>query len=169
MVSIRTVSEADARRCHAVETAAFSAAAAASFEKISNRIANYPEGFLVLECDGQICGFINSGCADQVDLADEDFKGMTGHRSDAPHVVILSVAVDPTYHGRGFARMMMEAFVARMTGFGKRAIHLICRNITLVFMNGLVTAMSGRQIQITVEWRGMKWSWNCSRASSFLA
>lgn len=125
---LRTARPADAARCFEIERAAYEGSEAAPLERIATRIAEYPEGFLVLETGGRVAGFINSGCAHEVNMADDAFKALVGHDPDAPNVVILSVAVDPAQQGRGLARVLMEAFVRRMAGRGKKRIHLICKD-----------------------------------------
>ncbi|AJO79670.1 GNAT family N-acetyltransferase [Pseudomonas sp. MRSN 12121] len=117
----------DAARCFQIESTAYEGDEAATLEKISTRIAQYPQGFLVLEQAGEIVGFINSGCAFEVVMADEAFKELVGHAADAPNVVIMSVVVDPARQGQGHARRLMDEFVARMRALGKRSIHLMCK------------------------------------------
>lgn len=126
-ISLRDARPSDAARCHEIELAAFAGPEAAPLERIAARIAGFPEGFRVLEQDGAVQGFINSGCAWTVDLADDDFKALKGHDPAAPKAVILSVAIDPARQGRGLARVLMADFVARMTALGKRELHLICK------------------------------------------
>ena len=65
---------ADTDRCFEIETLAYEGDEAATLAKISTRIGQYPEGFLVLELEGEIAGFINSGCAHEVVMSDESFK-----------------------------------------------------------------------------------------------
>ncbi|WP_424985901.1 GNAT family N-acetyltransferase [Microbulbifer sp. S227A] len=127
MQRVRLAQPKDATRCSEIEAAAYAAQEAAPFERIADRIATYPQGFLVLEQDGAIRGFINSGCAHEVDMADDDFKALSGHDPDAPNVVILSVAVDPVCQGKGLARALMQAFVSHMADAGKASIHLMCK------------------------------------------
>lgn len=117
----------DAARCFGIERTAYEGDEAATEEKIRKRIAVYPEGFLVLEVDGRIVGFINSGCARHVVMADESFKDLVGHEPDAPNVVIMSVVVDPAHQGRGYSTLLMREFVARMRQAGKASIHLMCK------------------------------------------
>ncbi|UWR21275.1 GNAT family N-acetyltransferase [Sulfitobacter sp. S190] len=117
----------DTDRCFAIETSAYEGDEAATHTKISERIATYPEGFLILEVDGEVVGFINSGCAYEVEMSDEDFKELIGHDPDAPNVVIMSVVVDPTVQGRGYSRALMDAFIGRMRRMGKSSIHLMCK------------------------------------------
>lgn len=118
---------ADAARCFEIERAAYEGDEAATLEKITTRIAQYPEGFLVLEVDGTIVGFINSGCAHEVVMSDEAFKELIGHDASAPNVVIMSVVVDPAFQGRGYATRLMREFVERMRAANKQTIHLMCK------------------------------------------
>jgi len=118
----------DTARCFEIERTAYEGDEAATETKIAKRIAVYPAGFIVMEVDGQIVGFINSGCARHVVMSDESFKELVGHDPDAPNVVIMSVAVDPAYQGRGYSTLLMREFVARMRRAGKAAIHLMCKS-----------------------------------------
>ena len=118
----------DAGRCYGIETSAYEGDEAATFAKIAARIAHYPQGFLIMEVEGELVGFINSGCAHEVVLADEAFKELVGHDAAAPNVVIMSVAIDPSQQGKGYASPMMRAFVERMRGLGKSSIHLMCKD-----------------------------------------
>ncbi|RLJ41160.1 ribosomal protein S18 acetylase RimI-like enzyme [Litoreibacter meonggei] len=123
----RYASPSDAKRCFDVETLAYDEDEAATLEKISKRIAEYPQGFLILEVGKEIVGFINSGCACEVEMSDEDFKELIGHDPAAPNVVIMSVVVDPAYQGRGLSTKLMSEFVRRMTESKKESIHLMCK------------------------------------------
>lgn len=128
MHTIRNARPTDADRCFAIEITAYEGDEAATHAKISKRIQEYPEGFLILESQGEIAGFINSGCAHQVEMSDEDFKELVGHDPDAPNVVIMSVVIAPQHQGKGLSRALMEEFVSRMRALGKTAIHLMCKS-----------------------------------------
>jgi GNAT superfamily N-acetyltransferase len=117
----------DTERCFHIETTAYEGDEAATKEKIATRIAQYPEGFLVMELEGQIIGFINSGCAHEVVMSDEAFKELVGHEAAAPNVVIMSVVLDPAHQGKSLSTVMMRTFVERMRQMGKQAIHLMCK------------------------------------------
>ncbi|MDH0745646.1 GNAT family N-acetyltransferase [Pseudomonas sp. GD03842] len=123
----RTATLADVERCFEIETTAYEGDEAATREKIAIRIAQYPEGFLIMELAGQIIGFINCGCAHQVVMSDEAFKELVGHDSAAPNAVIMSVVIDPAHQGKGYASLMMRTFVERLRALGKRTIHLMCK------------------------------------------
>ena len=118
----------DVDRCYQIETTAYEGDEAATREKIATRIAQYPKGFLVLELDSQVIGFINSGCAHEVVMSDEAFKELVGHDPAAPNVVIMSVVLDPAYQGQGHASRLMARFVEQMRELGKATIHLMCKD-----------------------------------------
>ena len=123
----RTPTVADAERCYAIEIGAYEGDEAATLEKIALRIRQYPEGFMVLEIDGRVAGFINSGCADRVELSDTAFKELVGHHPDGRHVVIMSVVVHPDFQGQGLAAILLQNFILRMRRLGKESILLVCR------------------------------------------
>lgn len=123
----RQVSMSDLDRCYAIESEAYEGDEAATREKIATRIQQYPEGFLCAELDGTLIGFINSGCAWDVVMSDEEFKELVGHDETAPNVVIMSVVLDPDYQGKGYAGLMMRAFISAMRAMGKQTIHLMCK------------------------------------------
>lgn len=123
----RSACPVDADRCFEIEISAYEGNEAATKAKILKRIETYPQGFLILEVDGEIVGFINCGCAHEVEMSDEDFKELIGHDPTAPNVVILSVVVDPTQQGKGYSRALMGEFVERMRRMGKATIHLMCK------------------------------------------
>src|SRR3546814_3236025 len=119
--------------CYQIEIADYEGDEAATSEKIATRIAQYPEGFLVMELDGRVAGFINSGCAHEVVMSDEAFKELVGHDAGAPNVVIMSVVLDPAFQGQGWSTLLMREFIERMRGMRKQSIHLVCkeRNVEL--------------------------------------
>ena len=127
MRKFRNALTADAVRCFEIETSAYEGEEAATHAKICKRIETYPDGFLILEVDGTVVGFINCGCAHEVEMSDEEFKELIGHDPDAPNVVIMSVVVDPTEQGKGYSRSLMDEFVRRMQQMNKEAIHLMCK------------------------------------------
>lgn len=145
---------ADAQRCFDIESSAYEGDEAATLEKIRTRIAQYPQGFQVMELDGRIAGFINSGCAHEVMMSDEAFKELVGHDPAAPNVVIMSVVLDPAHQGQGHARRMMQAFVRDMAQRGKASIHLMCKDRHV----GMYERMGYRYVQPSPsDHGGMAW------------
>ncbi|WP_252088757.1 GNAT family N-acetyltransferase [Pseudomonas sp. MWU13-3659] len=129
-LTFRQATPHDVDRCYQIETTAYEGDEAATREKIATRIAQYPQGFLILELDDQVIGFINSGCAHEVVMSDEAFKELVGHDPQAPNVVIMSVVLDPAHQGQGqgHAGRLMARFVEQMRERGKATIHLMCKD-----------------------------------------
>lgn len=145
---------ADAQRCFQIESTAYEGDEAATLDRIRTRIAQYPEGFQVMEIDGQVIGFINSGCAHEVVMSDDAFKELVGHDRLAPHVVIMSVVLDPAHQGRGHSHRMMEVFVRGMAQRGKATIHLMCKQRHV----GLYERMGFRYVKPSAsDHGGMSW------------
>ena len=124
---IRIVNEQDLDRCFEIESVSYSGDEAATKDKILKRIRTYPEGFIVLENEREIIGFINCGATQKVELSDEEFKELIGHDPEGKHIVILSVVIHPAYQGRGMASKLMKSFIDIMKGLGKSDIFLICQ------------------------------------------
>jgi ribosomal protein S18 acetylase RimI-like enzyme len=126
-INIRIVNEQDLDRCFEIESVAYAGDEAATKDKILNRIKTYPEGFIVLENDREIIGFINSGATHKVELSDEEFKELIGHDPEGEHIVIMSVVIHPDYQGTGMASKLMNRFTDQMKALGKTDIFLICQ------------------------------------------
>lgn len=119
---------ADVDRCYEIETLAYEGDEAATREKIATRIQRYPQGFMCMELNGEVAGFINAGCAWEVVMSDEEFKELVGHDPNAPNAVIMSVVVHPDFQGKGYSSLMMREFVTRMKAMHKKTIHLMCKD-----------------------------------------
>ena len=126
-LNIRSAKESDLERCFEIETACFSKEEAATKEKILTRIQTYPEGFIVLENNEEIIGFVNSGATHKVELSDEAFKELIGHDPSGNQIVVMSVVVHPAYQGKGMASQLMIHFIESMKNLGKAEIYLICQ------------------------------------------
>ncbi|GAA3935925.1 GNAT family N-acetyltransferase [Litoribacillus peritrichatus] len=133
-MNIRQVNEQDLNRCYEIETAAYAGDEAASKSKILKRIKTYPEGFVVLENNEQILGFVNCGATHKVQLSDEEFKELVGHDAEGEHIVIMSVAIHPDFQGQGYASQLLTHFIHIMRNMNKQDIYLICqRELTAMY------------------------------------
>ena len=126
-LTIRIVNKMDLNRCFEIEKAAYAGEEAATKEKILQRIQTYPEGFIVIENNNEVIGFINSGATHKVALSDDEFKELIGHDPSGKHIVIMSVVVHPSFQGKGMASQLMESFIETMKQSGKADIYLICQ------------------------------------------
>ncbi len=131
--TLRSPRLADVDRCFEIETSAYEGDEAATREKIKTRIEQYPDGFMVLEINNEVAGFINSGCADHVVMSDEAFKELVGHDPKGQHCVVMSVVVHPDFQGQGLAAVLMVNFIQRMKRLKKSTIQLMCKERHIKF------------------------------------
>lgn len=131
--TIRSPRQEDADACYEIEIAAYEGDEAATREKIAKRIQTYPEGFMIIETDGDIVGFINSGSTNHVVMSDERFKELVGHDPAGRHNVIMSVVVRPDVQGRGISTVLMHNYILRMKQLKKESIHLMCKDRHIAF------------------------------------
>lgn len=131
MIREATLNDLDA--CYSIETTAYAGDEAASREKIEKRIRTYPQGFIVLELDGEVVGFVNGGATDKVEMSDEAFKELIGHDPAGEQIVIMSVVVHPDHQRKGYAGQVLSAFIDKMRSMDKHAIHLICQTELIDF------------------------------------
>lgn len=155
--TLRCPVSGDVDRCHEIECAAYQGTEAATRERIAQRIESYPEGFMVLEAEPGILGYINSACTDHVVMADEAFKDLIGHDRAGHHNVILSLAVHPDFQGLGVASILMHNYILRMRRLAKMTIQLMCRehHIGLYERFGFRYAQSSQSRHGGLTWHEM--------------
>lgn len=136
-ITIRHATLADLDACHHVESTCFPPDEAACRASIQTRIAEFPAGFIVAECETDqgrtIIGMINSGATHQDDITDEDFKKLIGHDPGGANLVIFSVAVLPAYQGQGIAAQLLRAFIDQARTRGHARILLLCKTPLIAY------------------------------------
>jgi ribosomal protein S18 acetylase RimI-like enzyme len=159
-LTIRLVKESVLDRCFEIETVAYAGDEAATKEKILTRIQTYPAGFIVLENDDEIIGFINSGATHHVELSDEEFKELIGHDPSGKHIVVMSVVIHPTYQRQGMADKLMAHFIQMMKDMGKTEIYLICQTelIAMYEKHGFVNLGNSESDHGGLSWHEMSLS-----------
>lgn len=126
-VKLRNALEPDLQRCYEIEVLSYSKEEAASKNNMLKRLSKFPQGFLLLEKDKEIIGFINSGACHEVKLSDESFKEMLGHDSQGKYIVVMSVVIHPDYQKQGFVSLLMKKFIEDMKNLQKEEIFFICK------------------------------------------
>jgi len=155
---LRNVTERDLARCFAIEQIAYAGDEAASKEKILKRIRQYPEGFIVLENDHEVIGFINCGATDRVEMADDEFKSLVGHDPKGKKIVIMSVVVHPDYQQQGMAGRLLVHFIDAMRTLGKTDLYLMCQTelIDLYARYGFVYLTESASDHGGLSWHEMR-------------
>ncbi len=140
---IRTASMEDLEEIAAVEAACFPVAEAATKEQIKERLAAYPESFLVAELveeghgSSRIIGFINGAVTDERTIADEMFEDVSLHNPNGAYQAIFGLDVAGEFQGRGIASDLMRAMICRAKERGRRGLILTCKDRLIGFYERL--------------------------------
>ena len=132
-LTIRQVRLSDVVTISAIEQQCFSPSEAGAIEVLRRRAALYPEGFLVVERDGQVIGYANSGATDSDDISAAPLKHLIGHDPDGRNLAIFGLAVRPDVQGSGVSRNLLEAYIANARNLGKTTILLLCKEQLVAF------------------------------------
>lgn len=84
------------------------------------RINTFPVGFRVMECDGEVIGYICSEIWDRVNIVAKDLFTLghsikNHHKSHGREIYISSMGLDPKYRGLGLGNTMFNDFVIHIT------------------------------------------------------
>lgn len=132
-LKIRNATLADLDAVTAIEAECFPAAEAASKASMKDRLGTYPKGFFVAEIEGKAVGFINGACSDSPVIEDKFYESMKWHKDDGKNLMVYGLDVIPDYRGQGYARKLMETFIAFAREEGKAAVLLTCKAYLVAF------------------------------------
>ncbi len=125
---IRNAVSSDLEAIYRLEMDSFSEAVQDSFDTIRDRFLEYPEGMFVVENNGKVVGSIITACLDELDLvSSNDLKNMKIHHADGKLLVILSLMVSRTCHGKGYGTLLIKHIIKYAMHNRKFAIVLMCR------------------------------------------
>ncbi|MEW5774779.1 MAG: GNAT family N-acetyltransferase [Thermodesulfobacteriota bacterium] len=125
---IRCVRPGDLDLVAAIEAACFPPAEAATREALAQRIAAFPDSFLVAELDGALVGMVNGCCTDSPVIFDEMFHGVEHHRPGGANQAIFGLDVLPAHRRQGVAARLMRALIRASREAGRKAVILTCKD-----------------------------------------
>lgn len=126
--TIREACLTDLERITEIEAICFPAAEAAPKESFQERIAAFPESFLVGEIDGIMVGFINGCATNSPVIYDELFHSTQGHIADGKNLSVFGLDVIPEYQKQGIAAKLMKQFIEVAKSKGKENVILTCKD-----------------------------------------
>ncbi|MGF7060429.1 GNAT family N-acetyltransferase [Brassicibacter mesophilus] len=126
-LKIRDVLPEDLDRVAQIEAVCFPAAEAAPKNVFKERISVFPEGFFVAELNNEIIGFINGAVTNEKHIKDEFFKDMSLHIPSGDNIAIFGLDVHPDFQRKGYAKELMEYFIAAAKKDGRKYILLTCK------------------------------------------
>lgn len=125
--TVRAVRYDDLESVAEIEAVCFPAAEAASRDSFKERIAAFPESFLVAEVDGKLIGYINGCATDSPVIYDELFHSTAHHNQNGENLSVFGLAVLPEFRKQGVASQLMKHFVQTAKSLGKRNVILTCK------------------------------------------
>lgn len=126
-ITIRSAYPEEAGTLAAIEAVCFPPEEAASEQAVRERMAAFPENFLVAEQDGRVVGFINGGTTDKPYLPDEFYHNVKLHKPEGAYQTVFGLNVLPEYRKHGIAGRLVERYLALAKERGKKAVILTCK------------------------------------------
>ena len=132
---IRTARPEDLEQITAVEEACFPAAEAAGREQFKERLAAYPESFLVAQLmkSDRIIGFINGAVTDERTISDEMFEDASLHNPAGAYQAVFGLDVAEEFRGQGIASDLMRALIEKAGHQGRAGLILTCKERLIGF------------------------------------
>lgn len=127
-VTIRGVQPEDLDRVAEIEAICFPEAEAASKKAFAERIAAFPECFLVAETDGLLIGFINGCVTNSPVIYDELFYTTKHHTPAGKNLTVFGLDVIPEYRRQGIAARLMNHFIQLARDTGRANVILTCKD-----------------------------------------
>ena len=106
--TVRSVRQDDLESIAEIESVCFPAAEAASRASFKERIAAFPESFLVAEVGGRLVGYINGCATDSPVIFDELFYSTSHHNKTGENLTVFGLAVIPEFRKQGIASQLMQ-------------------------------------------------------------
>ena len=125
--TVRSVRQDDLESIAEIESVCFPAAEAASRASFKERIAAFPESFLVAEVGGKLVGYINGCATDSPVIYDELFYSTSHHNKTGENLTVFGLAVIPEFRKQGIASQLMKNFVQTAKKLGKKKVILTCK------------------------------------------
>lgn len=125
--TVRSVRQDDLESIAEIEAVCFPVSEAASRDSFKERIAAFPESFLVAEVGGKLVGYINGCATDSPVIYDELFHSTSHHRQTGENLTVFGLAVIPQFRKQGVASQLMEHFVQTAKRLGKKKVILTCK------------------------------------------
>lgn len=126
-VILRSVQPGDLDRVTEIEARCFPASEAAPRKIFQERIAAFPESFIVAETAGILVGFINGCATDSPVIYDELFYNTRHHIPNGKNLTVFGLDVLPPYRRQGIAARLMQHFIQLAKDAGRQNLLLTCK------------------------------------------
>jgi ribosomal protein S18 acetylase RimI-like enzyme len=127
-IVIRRVKKEDLDKIAEIEVECFPAAEAASKQSIEERIATFPESFLVAEKNREIVGFINGCATNSPVIYDALYHDSSHHIPDGESLAVFGLDVLPEHQRQGIAAKLMNYYIEIARNDGRKRVILTCKD-----------------------------------------
>ena len=133
---MRRASASDLDAVATLEETCFPPAEAASRESFRDRLAVYPDYFLLLFSDGELVSFVDGFVTDERDLTDEMYADASLHDPDGAWQMIFGVNTHPAYRRRGYAAQLIREMIRLAQREGRKGVVLTCKENLVPYYAG---------------------------------
>ena len=128
MNKIRNATILDLNRIFEIETSCFPIKEAATKTSLKERILTFEEGFMVITNEKEIIGFINGAATNRDKIIDPMYESMKEyHNPRGKNIAIYGVDIHPEYQGKGYSKILMNAFIEEARKNKREKIILTCK------------------------------------------
>lgn len=119
-ITVRNAEPTDIDKIMLIENESFHENIRESKAAFLERIAYFPEGFLLLEISGEVCGYISSEIWDHSEIVTDD-RFTLGHRISDVHTTtgkelyVSSLGILKNHRGKGYGNLLFTELSGRLS------------------------------------------------------
>ena len=158
-MEIRKATMEDLEQIAAVEKACFPPAEAATKASFKERLASYPDHFLLMFEGSKLIAFVDGFVTDEEDLTDEMFADASLHRKDGKWQMLFGVNTLPEYRRCGYAGQLIREMIGMAREEGRAGVVLTCKDQLVHYYAGFGFVNEGETVKSChggVKWNQMR-------------
>lgn len=126
-MELKKATKEDVAAIAALEARCFPKLEAATEASVRDRVAVYPNHFLLLFDGTRLVSFVNGFVTDERDLTDEMYEKAGMHDENGAWQMIFGLDTDPDYQCQGLAAKVLMAFIEQARKEGRKGLVLTCK------------------------------------------
>ena len=131
MLTIRPATIDDLDTLTAIEAASFPPEEKATRESFEKRLAVFADCFLLACDDGRPVALIDGMATDSRTIEDEMFEDAALHNPKGAWQSVFGFCALPEARGKGFAPVLMKAFIEKAKKEGRQGVILTCKDVLI--------------------------------------
>ena len=157
-MELKKATKEDVAAIAALEARCFPKLEAATEASVRDRVAVYPNHFLLLFDGTRLVSFVNGFVTDERNLTDEMYEKAELHEEQGDWQMIFGVDVAPVYQHRGCASYLLRRVILDSTIAGRKGIVLTCKERLVGFYArlGFVDEGMSASTHGNVAWHQMR-------------